>query len=67
LTFTRLAEATDNISSRYRVDTSLFGHSAIPVTSDSLEDLPLAEYAAEHRVDHTRFEGVSRNVEDGMQ
>jgi len=37
------------------------------VTRDSLEDYPLAEYAAEHWVDHARFEDVSRNVGDGMK
>jgi hypothetical protein len=34
---------------------------------DSLKDFPLAEYAAEHWVDHARFEDVSQNVEDGMK
>src|SRR6266852_3843100 len=37
------------------------------VTSDSLEDFPLAEYAAEHWVDHARFGEASRNVADGMK
>jgi len=37
------------------------------ITSDSLEDFPFAKYAAEHWFHHTHFEGVSRNVEDGMK
>jgi ankyrin repeat protein len=37
------------------------------VTSDSLQESPLAEYAAENWADHARFEDVSRNVEDGMK
>ena len=37
------------------------------VTKDSLEEFPLAEYAAEHWVGHARFENVFSNVEDGMR
>jgi hypothetical protein len=37
------------------------------VTRDSLQKFPLADYAAEHWVDHARFEDVSQNVEDGMK
>jgi ankyrin repeat protein len=37
------------------------------ITKDSLEDFPLAEYAAEHWVDHARFENVSSMVQDGMK
>src|SRR5713101_206097 len=37
------------------------------ITLDSLEDYPLANYAAEHWVYHAKFEEVSRNVEDGMK
>ena len=32
-----------------------------------LRDFPLAEYAAEHLVDHALFEGVSPNIHDGMK
>jgi ankyrin repeat protein len=79
LTSTRLAEAADNFSRRYHVSMSpahtlvaqaCFGillHLDKDVTSDSLEDFPLAKYAAKHWVDHARFEDVSRNVEDGMK
>src|SRR5579863_1022593 len=37
------------------------------ITRDHLEKYPLAEYAAEHWVNHSRFEDVSRKVEDGMK
>jgi ankyrin repeat protein len=79
LTSTRLAEATDNVSRRYHVSMTpahtlvaqaclgILLHLDEDVTSDSLEDLPLAEYAAEHWVGHARFEDVSRNVDDGMK
>jgi hypothetical protein len=79
LTSTRLAEATDVISCRYHVSMThahtvvaqaclgILLHLDKDVTSDSLKDFPLAEYAAEHWVDHSRFEDVSRNVEDGMR
>jgi ankyrin repeat protein len=36
-------------------------------TKDRLKDLPLAEYAAEHWVDHARFENVSSKVLGGMK
>jgi ankyrin repeat protein len=79
LTSTRLAEASDIISRRYHVSMTpahtLVAQSCLGIllhldkdsTSDSLEDFPLAEYAAEHWVDHAQFEDVSRNVEDGMK
>jgi ankyrin repeat protein len=37
------------------------------ITADSLKDFPLAEYAAEHWVDHARVENVSSNVVDEMK
>jgi hypothetical protein len=37
------------------------------VTKDSLEEFPLAEYAAEHWVGHAQFENVSLNVQDGTE
>ena len=79
LTSTRLAEATDITSRRYYVSMTpahtlvaqaclgILLHLEEDVTSDSLQDFPLAKYAAEHWVDHSRFEGVSRNVEDGIK
>jgi hypothetical protein len=79
LTSTRLSETTDIISRRYHVSMTpahtlvaqaclgILLHLDKDVTSDSLRDFPLAEYAAKHWVDHARFEDVSRNVEDGMK
>jgi hypothetical protein len=79
LTSTRLAEATDIIPRRYHVSMTpahtlvaqaclgILLHLDKDVTSGSLEDFPLAEYAAEHWIDHARFEDVSRNVEDWME
>jgi ankyrin repeat protein len=37
------------------------------ITEDSLEDFPLAEYAAEHWVDHAQFENVWSMVQDGTK
>jgi Ankyrin repeats (3 copies) len=37
------------------------------VTKDTLEKFPLAKYAAEHWVDHARFDNVSLTVQDGMK
>jgi hypothetical protein len=39
----------------------------LSITSDGLEDFPLAEYTEKRGVDHVQFENVSRNVEDGMK
>lgn len=36
------------------------------VDSKKIQDLPLASYAAEHWVDHARFEGVSPSIRDAM-
>jgi ankyrin repeat protein len=80
LTSTRLAESTDAISRRYHIS-MIPAHTLVAqaclgillhldkdaITSDSLEDFPLAEYAAGHWVDHARFEDVSRNVEGEMK
>ena len=79
LTSTRLANTTDLISRRYHLSITrahtlvaqaclgILLHLDKGVTNDSMQDLPLAGYAAEHWVDHARFEDVSRNVEDGMK
>ena len=78
LTSTRLAEAKDTISHFHVSMTTahtivaqaclgVLLHLDKTVTRDSLEDYPLAEYAAEHWVDHARFENVSSIVEDGMK
>jgi ankyrin repeat protein len=79
LTSIRLAKATDIVFRRYHVSMTpahtlvaqaclgILLHLDKDVTRDSLEDFPLAEYAAKHWADHARFEDVSRNVEDGMK
>jgi len=80
LTSTRLAEITDIIPRRYHISITLAHTLAAQsclgillhldkdaITRDSLKDFPLAEYAAEHWVDHARFEDVSRTVEDGIK
>jgi hypothetical protein len=80
LTSARLAEASDIIHRRYHVSMtpahSLASQACLGtllhldkdvITRDSLEDYPLAEYAAKHWVDHVQFEEVSQNVEDGMK
>ena len=74
---TRLAKATDINSRRYHVSMTR-AHTLVAQTClgillhldkdvTSLENFPLAEYAVEHWVDHTRFDGVSHNVEDGIK
>jgi len=78
LTSARFAEKRDIISRRYHISMTpahtlmaqaclgILLHLDENVTSDSLGRFPLAEYAAEHWIDHARFEGVSKIVEDGM-
>ena len=74
----RLSEANNTIS-RFHVSMSA-AHAIIAqaclgvllhldgnVTTDSLENFPLAEYAAEHWVGHARFENVLSEVQDGMK
>ena len=78
LTSARLAETKDTIS-RFHVSMTP-AHTIVAqaclgallhldenITEDSLKDFPLAEYAAEHWVDHARFNGVSPNILDGMK
>jgi len=80
LTSARLAEATDIIPRRYHISLTpahtLVAQACLGIllhldkditTSDSLQDFPLAEYAARHWVDHVRLEDVSQYVEDGMK
>jgi ankyrin repeat protein len=78
LTSDRLLQANDTISGYHismtpahtlvaRVCLGTLLHLPEDVTNDSLETFPLAEYAAEHWVDHARFEDVSQDVEDGMK
>jgi ankyrin repeat protein len=74
----RLAKATDTIS-RFHVSMTA-AHTIVAqaclgvllhldenVTKDSLEKIPLAEYAAEHWMGHAQFENVSLKVLDGMK
>ena len=80
LTSARLAEANDITLRRYHISMTpahtLASQACLGivlhldkdvVTHNSLKDFPLAEYAAEHWVDHARFEDVSRNLEDGIK
>ena len=80
LTSIRLAEANDIILRRYHISMinahTLAAQACLgillhldkdSVTGDSLEELPLTKYAAEHWADHTRFKGVSQRVEDGTK
>src|SRR6267142_2146349 len=78
LTFDRLAEKDDAIS-RYRISMidahallaqaclGILLHLDKDVTRDGLKNFPLGGYAAEHWPEHARFEGVSKNVAEGMQ
>jgi ankyrin repeat protein len=78
LTSARLAETNDTIS-RFHVSPtpahtivaqaclSVLLHIDENITKDSLNNFPLAEYAAEHWVDHARIENVSPKVQGGMK
>jgi ankyrin repeat protein len=79
LTSSRLAESSDIILRRYHVSMT-FAHTLAAqaclgmllhldknITRGDLEKFPLAEYAAEHWVDHARFEDVPGKVEDGIK
>ena len=75
---TRLAQASYTIS-RYHVSMTpahtlvtqaclgILLHLDENITRDSLKDFPLAEYAAEHWVDHARLENMSTNTKNGMK
>ena len=79
LTSARLAESSDTLLRRYHITlarshtlaaTACLGlllHLDKNITRGDLEKFPLAEYAAEHWVDHAHFEDVSQHVEDGMK
>ena len=78
LTSSRLAEASDVVR-RYHISMAgahtlatqaclgLLLHLDKKITAVELEKIHLAEYAAEHWVDHARFEDVFREVEDGIK
>jgi Ankyrin repeats (3 copies)/Ankyrin repeats (many copies) len=75
---TRLASAGDTIS-RYYVSTApahtliaqaclaILLHLSENITSDTLKNFPLAEYAAEHWVGHIRSANVSENLQVEMK
>jgi ankyrin repeat protein len=77
LTSARLAGANDTIS-RFHLSMTpahtvvaqaclgLLLHLDETVTKDSLENFPLAEYAAQYWVGHARIEDVSPTVQDGI-
>jgi ankyrin repeat protein len=78
LTSERLAKAKDTIS-RFHVS-MIPAHTIVAqaclgvllhldenITEHDLEDFPLAEYAAEHWVNHARFVSVASKVKDGMK
>jgi ankyrin repeat protein len=79
LTSTRFAEKCDTISHRYHISLTsahtlatraclgILFHLDENITRDSLRKFPLARYAAEHWVDHARFEGVSQDAEEGIK
>ena len=80
LTSTRLAEASDIILRCYHISLTpahtLVAQSCLAillhldkdvVTSDSLENWPLAEYAVEHWVYHAQFDDELRSAEDGRK
>ena len=80
LTSTRFSEKRDTISRRYHISMTP-AHTVITqaclgmllhldhknIAGDGLTRFPLAEYAAEHWLEHARYEGVSQNAEDGMK
>jgi ankyrin repeat protein len=78
LTSARLAETKDT-TSRFHVSMtpahtivaqaclSVLLHLDRNITKDRLKDFPLAEYAAEHWVDHARIENVPSKVQDGVK
>jgi ankyrin repeat protein len=78
LTSPRLVDSRDTIS-RFHVSMlpanamvakaclSVLLHIDETINRRSLQNFPLAEYAAEYLVDHARFEGVWPGIQDGMK
>src|SRR5260221_14517014 len=78
LTSDRLAKLTSDLS-RYHVVPysahttlaqaclSILLHLGDPVDRDSIKKFPFAQYAAQHWVDHGRFEDVSSRIQDAME
>jgi ankyrin repeat protein len=79
LTSARFANKHSTISHRYNISMTpahtlvtqaclgILLHLDQDANRDSLATFPLAEYAAEHWVEHARFEGVSQNVDEGIK
>ena len=79
LTSHRFAEKHDNTSRRYHISMSLANafvaqaclgvllHLDEDITRRGLTQFPLAEYAAQHWLEHARFEGASQHVVEEMK
>src|SRR6267142_2341996 len=79
ITSSRFAKKQDTISCLYHVSMTpahtlvtqaclgILLHLDAHVARDTLQNYPLAEYAAEHWFEHARFEGVSQSIEEGMK
>ena len=79
LTSARFGEKRDIISCRYHISMTsahtLVAQACIGIllhldrstTRSGLAMFPLAEYAAKHWIEHVRFKGVLKNVEEGMK
>jgi ankyrin repeat protein len=79
LTSTRLTEATDQTLRRFSISMTpahtlvaraclgILLHLDTTITRDGLREYPLTLYAAQHWIDHARFENVSQNAEDGIK
>jgi ankyrin repeat protein len=79
ITSSRFAKKQDTISCLYHVSMTpahtlvtqaclgILLHLDAHVARDTLQNYPLAEYAAERWFEHARFDGVSQSVEEGMK
>jgi ankyrin repeat protein len=79
LTSNRLAEADDEVLRRYHISMTpahtlvaqaclgILLHLDETITRDRLDIYPLAEYAAHHWFEHTRFKNVSQFTDDGVE
>jgi ankyrin repeat protein len=78
LTSDRLAKSTEDLS-RYHIlpnsahtilaeaSLSVLLHLGDQVDKDNVKNFPFAQYAAQHWIDHGRFEDVSSRIEDAME
>jgi hypothetical protein len=79
LTSSRLSNANDETLRRYHISMTpahtivaqaclgILLHLDTTITRDKLENYPLAKYAAQHWIDHARFEGVYQYTEKGVK